>query len=408
MITLQDIEEAFRRIDEAVYRTPCARSEHFKEAGCSALYNKLENLQRTGSFKERGALNKMLSLSEAERSRGVIAASAGNHAQGVAFHAGRLGIKATIVMPERTPLIKVASTRYYGARVILSGNNYDEAYAEALRIQEKEGLTFIHPFNDPAVMAGQGTIALELMEQNPYLEMVVVPIGGGGLIAGIACAIKELNPRIQVIGVQAGMIASMKASRDAGKLVDVPAASTIADGIAVKRPGDLTFGVIQRYVDDIVTVDEEEIANAILLMLEREKSVAEGAGAAPLAALINGKIPKAIGRKVALIVSGGNIDVNVISRIIERGLLKDGRLVRLVVRIADRPGMLAKLMAAIAEQGANVTEIYHNRIYSKTALGEVAVEVTLETRGRDHIAELLRVLTERGWSCEVEAGVAST
>jgi threonine dehydratase len=405
LITLPDIEEAFRRIDEAIYRTPCSRTEHFKEAGCAALYCKLENLQRTGSFKERGALNKMLTLTAEERAKGIIAASAGNHAQGVGYHAGRLGLDATIVMPERTPLIKVMSTRSHGARVILSGSNFDEAYAEALRIQEREGRTFIHPFDDPLVMAGQGTIALELLEQNPYLEMVVVPVGGGGLISGVACALKELNPRIQVVGVQAESIASMKASRDAGERVEVPASSSIADGISVKRPGQHTFDVIQKYVDDLVTVGEEEIANAILLLLEREKTVVEGAGAVGLAALLNGRIPRARGRKVAMILSGGNIDVNVISRIIERGLLKDGRLVRLVVRITDRPGMLAKLVAAIAEQGANVTEIYHNRIYSKTGLGEVAVEVTLETRGRDHVNDLVSVLQARGWSVELEAGL---
>ncbi len=406
MITLQDIEEAFRRIEASVYRTPCARSEHFtQQTGCAALYSKMENLQRTGSFKERGALNKMLMLTPEERGKGVITASAGNHAQGVAFHAGRLGIDATIVMPERTPLIKVTSTRSFGAKVVLFGNNFDEAYAEAVRIQEREGRTFVHPFNDPYVMAGQGTIALELMEQNPYLEMVVVPIGGGGLISGVACALKELNPRIQVIGVQAASVASMKASIEAGQIVNLDTGSSIADGIAVKRPGNQTFEVIQKYVDDIVSVDEEEIANAILLLLEREKSVVEGAGAVALAALLNGRIPRARGRKVAMILSGGNIDVNVLSRIIERGLLKDGRLVRLVVRIPDRPGMLAKVVAAIAEQGANVTEIYHNRIYSKTLLGEVAVEVTLETRGPAHVGEIVNVLSSRGMAVEVEAGV---
>ncbi len=404
MITLPDIEEAFRRIDESIYRTPCSRTEHFPEAGCSALFLKRENLQRTGSFKERGALNKLLGLNPEERARGIIAASAGNHAQGVAYHAGRLGVDTTIVMPERTPLIKVTRTRSFGARVVLSGANFDEAYAEALRIQEREGRTFVHPFDDPLIMAGQGTIALELMEQNPFLEMVVVPVGGGGLISGIACALKETNPRIQIVGVQTAAIPSMIASREAGVRTEVPTASTIADGISVKRPGQHTFEVIQKYVDDLVTVDEEEIANAILLLLERDKAVVEGAGAVGLAALLNGRIPKAKGRKVAVVLSGGNIDVNVISRIIERGLLKDGRLVRLVVRIADRPGMLAKLVSAIAEQGANVTEIYHNRIYSKTSLGEVAVEVTLETRGRTHVNELVGLLQAKGWAVEVEGG----
>ncbi|MCY1081331.1 threonine ammonia-lyase [Archangium lansingense] len=403
MVTLQQIEDAQQRIGDAVYRSPCPKSEQFKElTDSAALFCKLENLQRTGAFKERGALNKLLTLTPDERARGIIAASAGNHAQGLAYHAGRQGVNTTIVMPERTPLIKATRTRSYGAKVVLHGANFDEAYAEALRIQDRENRVFIHPFNDPLVIAGQGTIGLELLEQCPYMDMVVVPIGGGGLISGVACALKETNPRIKVIGVQAAAIASMKASVDAGKLVDLPAGTTIADGIAVKRPGEYTYEMIRRYVDDIVTVDEEEIANAILLLLEREKSVVEGAGAVGLAALINGKIPSARGRKVVLLISGGNIDVNLVSRIIERGLVKDGRLVRLVVRMPDRPGMLARLTAEIAQAGANVVEIYHNRAFSKAGLGEVAVEVTLETRGRGHIEELIGSLGQKGWQVAEE------
>ncbi|MGZ3457649.1 MAG: threonine ammonia-lyase [Archangium sp.] len=403
MLTLQDIEDAQQRIGEAVYQSACPRSEQFKDlTDCAALYCKLENLQRTGAFKERGALNKLLTLTPEERARGVIAASAGNHAQGLAYHAGRQGVSATIVMPERTPLIKVTRTRSYGARVVLAGGNFDEAYAEALRVQERENRVFVHPFNDPHVVAGQGTFGLELLEQCPYMDMVVVPIGGGGLISGVACALKETNPRIKIVGVQAANIASMKASVDAGKLVELPAGTTIADGIAVKRPGDYTYGMIRRYVDEIVTVDEEEIANAILLLLEREKTVVEGAGAVGLAALINGKIPSARGRKVVLLISGGNIDVNLVSRIIERGLVKDGRLVRLVVRMPDRPGMLARLTAEVAQQGANIVEIYHNRAFSKAGLGEVAVEVTLETRGRGHIQELMSSLAQNGWQVAEE------
>jgi threonine dehydratase len=336
----------------------------------------------------------------------VISASAGNHAQAVAYHAGRLGVPSTIVMPERTPLIKVMATRSFGAKVILCGSGFDDALQEAARIQQREGQIFIHAFDDPLIIAGQGTVALELMEQNPYLEMVVVPIGGGGLIAGIACALKELNPRIQVVGVEAAAIPSMKASVEAKKVVDVPPANSIADGIAVKRPGAETFPMIQKYVDDIVTVDEEEIANAILLLLEREKTVAEGAGAVTLAALINGRIPRAQGRKVVMVLSGGNIDVNVISRIIERGLAKDGRLVTLVVNVPDRPGSLAKLMTIIAEQGANVSEVHHDRIYTKTALGEVAVEARLEMRGREHVKQLLDALHDRGYMVDVTAGVS--
>ena len=406
MITLPDIELAHRRIADAIYRTPCNRTDHFREAECAALYVKLENLQRTGSFKERGALNRMLNLTQEERARGVISASAGNHAQAVAYHAGRLGVPSTIVMPERTPIIKIVATRSYGATVILSGSGFDDALQEATRIQQREGQVFIHAFDDPSIIAGQGTVALELMEQNPYLEMVVVPIGGGGLIGGIACALKELNPRIQVVGVEAATVPSMKASVAAKRVVDVPHATSIADGIAVKRPGTETFPMIQKYVDDIVTVDEEEIANAILLLLEREKTVAEGAGAVTLAALINGRVPRAQGRKVVMILSGGNIDVSVISRIIERGLAKDGRLVTLVVNVPDRPGSLAKLLAVMAEQGANVSEVHHDRIYSKTALGEGAVEARLEMRGREHVKQLLEALAERGYMVEVTAGVS--
>jgi len=398
MVTLQDIEAAQQRIGDSIHRTPCPRSEHFKDlTDCAALYFKLENLQLTGAFKERGALNTLLSLTPEERARGVIAASAGNHAQGLSYHAGRRGVATTIVMPERTPIIKVTRTRSYGARVVLHGSNYDEAYAEALRIQAAENLVFVHPFNDPRVIAGQGTIGLELLEQCPQMDFVLVPIGGGGLISGVACALKETNPRIKVIGVQASAIASMKASVDAGELTEVSAGTTIADGIAVRRPGDYTFGMIRRYVDDILTVDEEELANAILLLLEREKTVSEGAGAAGLAALINGKLPAARGRKVVVLLSGGNIDVNLVSRIIERGLVKGGRLVRLIVRMPDRPGMLARLTAEIAQQGANVVEIYHNRAFSKAGLGEVAVEVTLETRGRPHIEELMASLAQKDW-----------
>ncbi|MBF5044666.1 threonine ammonia-lyase [Aggregicoccus sp. 17bor-14] len=398
MVTLHDIRTAQERISGAVPRTPCPRSDQFSDlTDAGELYCKLENLHRTGAFKERGALNKLLTLSAEERARGVIAASAGNHAQGVAYHSGRLGIGATIVMPEQTPLIKVTRTREYGARVVLHGANFDEAYAEALRLQRAEGRVFVHPFDDDLIIAGQGTVGLELLEQVPGLELVVVPIGGGGLISGIACALKETNPAIQVVGVQTAALPSMKASWDAKSLVTVPASSTIADGIAVKRPGERTFELVRRYVDDVVTVDEEELSNAILLLLEREKSVVEGAGAAGLAALIHGKVPQARGKRTALVLSGGNIDVNLLSRIIERGLLKDGRKVRLVVRVPDRPGNLAKLTGAIAELGANVMEIHHSRSSTKVGLGEAEVEATLETRGRPHIEELKSTLAQRGW-----------
>ncbi len=400
MVTLQDILVARERLRKAIRPTPCPQSDYFTErTDCAAVYFKLENLQHTGAFKERGALNKLLTLTPEERKRGVIAASAGNHAQGVAYNALRLGIQATIVMPERTPLIKVSRTRDdYKARVVLKGSNFDEAYAEALRIQEEEGQIFVHPFNDPLVIAGQGTIGLELLEQCPDLEVVLVPIGGGGLISGVACALKEKKPDIQVVGVQTATIASMKASLEAGHLTDLTAAgTTIADGIAVKRVGEQTFAMVRKYVDAVVAVDEEEIAGAILTLLEQEKSVVEGAGAVGLAALLNGHVPQAKRKRTAIILSGGNIDMNVISRIIERGLVKAGRLVQLEVRLPDRPGMLAKLTTQVADLRANVVEIHHERAFSRAGLGEAMVEVTLETTGPAHIEELERSLQQLGW-----------
>ncbi len=397
MVGIREIEEARERVDRDVMLTPCTRSDQFAKFTAAKTWFKLENLQKTGSFKERGALNKILTLSDEERAAGVITASAGNHAQGVAYHAGRLSIPATIVMPERTPLIKVSNTRGYGAEVVLAGGNFDEAYAVARKLQEERGLTFVHPFDDDAIIAGQGTIGLELLQQCPDLEVAIVPIGGGGLISGIAIALKENNPKIRVIGVQARTVPSMKASVEAGELVTVGSGQTIADGIAVKRPGGRTLSCVQRYVDEIVTVDEEEIANAILLLLEREKTVVEGAGAVPLAALINGYCKGVDKKNVAMILSGGNIDVNLISRIIERGLVKGGRLVRFVVQIEDRPGALAKLTSLVAEQHANIIEIHHDRAFGKSGYGETEVLLTLETRGRAHVEQLEVVITQAGY-----------
>src|SRR5271165_6268496 len=328
MVTLPDIQAAQARIRGSIYLSPCARSEHFSHATANQVYLKLDNLQRTGAFKERGALNKLLLMSAEERGRGVIAASAGNHAQGVTYHAGKLGVRAHICMPLPTPLIKVSATRGYGAEVILHGANYDEACEEAIRRGQAEGYTFVHPFDDDEVIAGQGTIGLEILEQHPDIEVFIAPIGGGGLIGGIACALKESNPKIEVYGVQPSRLPPMKVAVAEGKPVTLNAATTIADGIAVRRAGERTLPLVQKYVDDIVTVEEEEIANAILLLLEREKTLAEGAGAAAIAALVNRKLPL-VGKKVAVLVCGGNIDVTLLSRIIERGLVKDGRLVRL-------------------------------------------------------------------------------
>jgi threonine dehydratase len=360
------------------------------------IYLKLENLQMTGSFKERGALNRIATLTPEQAARGVVAASAGNHAQGVAYHATKRGIRSVIVMPLATPLVKVTATRNFGAQVVLHGANYDEACDEATRICTAEGMTFIHPFDDPVVMAGQGTIGLELLEQVPELQAVVVPIGGGGLIGGIACAIKESRPDIRVIGVQTSRLPSMAAAVQQHHPVTLDSATTIADGIAVRRAGDVTFPVVEQYVDEIVTVDEDEIASAILVLLEREKTLAEGAGATALAALIQKKTTLKA-EHTAVIVSAGNIDVTLLSRIIERGLVQDGRLIRLRIHLLDKPGALAELTRLIADHRANIVDTLHNRAYYGVNLGDTVIDITMETRGREQVSELLAALTAGGY-----------
>src|ERR1035437_8852111 len=395
-VTLSSIQAARERIGASIYISPCQRSNDLSELTGLPLHLKLENLQRTGSFKERGALNKLLTLSQAERERGVITASAGNHAQGVAFHAAARGIRAQIVMPLATPQIKVAATRGYGAEVILHGSSYDEACEEALRRRVEEGRTFIHPFDDSEVISGQGTIGLELLEQVPDMEAVVETIGGGGLISGIACALKETNPRIRVIGVEPEKLPSMLRAREAGHPVTIAAEATIADGIAVRRAGDLTRPMVSPYVDEIVTVDDEEIASAILMPLEQEKPLAEGAGAAALAAVVQSKTTLRH-RRTVVMVSGGNIDVSLLAKIIERGLVKDGRLLRVRVYLQDRPGALLALTQILAHQRANIVETLHNRAYYGVSLGETVIDVTIETRGATHITAISHALREAGF-----------
>lgn len=395
-VSLAAICEALARIRESIYLSPCARSENFSQLTGNSVYLKLDNLQRTGAFKERGALNKLLTLTADERARGVIAASAGNHAQGVAYHAGKHGIHAQIVMPLTTPLIKVSATKSYGAEVVLHGANYDEACDEATRRSQQFGMTFVHPFDDEVVIAGQGTMGLEILEQVPDVQAVIAPIGGGGLISGVACAVKESNPSVTVIGVQPARLPSMKVAIAEAHPVTLSPAATIADGIAVRRAGEKTLPLVQKYVDDIVTVDEEEIANAILLLLEREKTLAEGAGAAAIAALINRKTSLS-GKKVAVLVCGGNIDVSLLSRIMERGLVKDGRLVRLRVHLPDYPGALHRLTGILAQHRANIVETAYDRAYYGVNLGDTAIDITMETRGPDHIAELLSALSASGY-----------
>lgn len=391
MITFADVEEARERVKEQIYISPFARSETISQITGSKVFFKLENLQMTGSFKERGALNRLLTLTPEEARRGVIAASAGNHGMAVAFHSRRLNIAATIVMPQFAPLVKVTRVRQYGAQSVLHGGDYDAAYAEAIRLSREKALTFISAFDDPWIVAGQGTIGLEIYEQNPDLDAVIVPVGGGGLIAGVALALKTLKPGIRVIGVQAEAVPSMKVALEMGAPAELPPATTIADGIAVRRVGATPFDLVKIYVDEIVTVSEGEIAKAVLILLEIEKTVAEGAAAVPLAALLNKKV-SLTGKHVGLVLSGGNIDMNLISRIIESGLIQDGRLGRFSIVISDRPGSLARVAQRVADLGANILQISQSRGFGEMAIGETEVELILETAGREHIQRIYETL----------------
>ncbi len=401
-VNLAEILAARERLAGAVYCTPCERSEMLSRTTGLNVFLKLENLQMTGSFKERGALNRIATLSPEQAGRGVVAASAGNHAQGVAYHATRRGIRAVIVMPLTTPLVKVTATRGFGAEVVLHGGNYDEACAEATRLCEAEGMTFIHPFDDPLVIAGQGTIGLELLDQVEGLEAVVVPVGGGGLIAGVSCAVKQARASrglstVRVVGVQTARLPSMQRAVAEHGPVTLEAAMTIADGIAVRRAGEVTFPLVEEYVDEIVTVDEDEIASAILTLLEREKTLAEGAGAAALAAVLQRRTSLAQGTRTAVLVGGGNIDVTLLSRIIERGLVQDGRLIRLRIHLLDKPGALKELTTLIAAHRANIVDTLYNRAYYGVNLGDTAIDITMETRGPEQVEELLRAMDEAGY-----------
>ena len=392
MVTLKDIWAARERMNGAVVRSRCAQSYSISQLTGSKVWLKFENMQMTGSYKERGALNKILMLSDEERSRGLVAASAGNHAQAVSHHATERGLSAQIVMPLATPLNKVMSTRRFGGEVILHGANYDEACVEAQRRCAEQGRTFIHPFDDDAVMAGQGTLGLEMLEQVPDIDVLIAAIGGGGMISGVACAIKELNPKVKVIGVQTSRLPSMKAAVEAGKPVTLPVSATLADGIAVRRAGEQTFPVVQKYVDEILTVEEDEIASAILLLLEREKTLVEGAGAAAIAALMHQKAKGLEDKKVAAVISGGNLDVSILSRIIERGLAEDGRMVRLRIHLPDYPGALHRLTGILAEHRANIVQTSYDRTYFGVDLGNTAIDLTMETRGSEHVKELMGAL----------------
>lgn len=392
MLSVDRIKAAAERIRPSIYESPLVHSQTLSRLTGNAIFLKLENLQMTGSFKERGALNRILTLTDDERSRGVIAASAGNHGQGVAYHAARRGIPVQIWMPRSTPLIKLTATRAYGADVVLHGANYDEACEAAIEQSKQRNATFVHPFDDDEVIAGQGTLGLELLKQNPALDVILVPVGGGGLIGGVGCAVKGLKPQVEVIGVQTSRLPSMKAALESGGPISLPAQSTLADGIAVRRAGTRTLSLVRQYVDGIVTVDEDDIAEAILMLLESEKTLAEGAGAIALAAVLQARTGHA-GKNIAVLVSGGNLDVNLLARIIEQGMVRDGRRLRLRVRLRDYPGALEGLTAVIARAGANIVETFYNRAHYGVSLNEAAIDITMETRGRDHVSELLAGLT---------------
>ena len=392
MLTMEMIREAQERLRGVARVTPLTGAKTLGRG----VYMKAENLQLTGAFKLRGAYNKLRSLTEEERARGVIACSAGNHAQGVALSAARLGIRSVICMPAGAPISKVEATKNYGAKVVLVPGTYDDAAAEADRLAAQEGYTFAHPFNDPLVIAGQGTIGLEILEQLPDAEQIVVPIGGGGLISGIAFAVKHLKPDCRVIGVQAAGAASMYISRHSGKPTELRGVSTIADGIAVKKPGDMTFELCQRYVDEIVTVGEDEIASAILALMEGQKTVAEGAGATPVAACMFGKVDTSE-KKTVCVVSGGNVDVTTLSRVITKGLSKSGRLVELTTKVTDKPGSLLQLIQLVSQSGANILNINHSREDRDSEVGACIVSLVLETRNSDHVAAIKLALTDAGY-----------
>ena len=389
------ILEARERLRGVAQRTGLVEFRALSSAD-SRVFLKTEDLQNTGSFKVRGAYIKIASLSDEERAAGVIASSAGNHAQGVALAARSFGIPATIVMPEGAPLAKVKATRELGANVVLHGSVYDDAYAEARRLQQETGATFIHPFDDPMVIAGQGTIGLEIMDEMPDTDTIVVPVGGGGLAAGVAAAVKMLHPSVRVIGVQAAGAAGMKASLEAGHVVSLPSAKTIADGIAVKQPGELTFELCRKYLDEVVTVDDDEIAQAILFLMEKGKMVAEGAGAAPVAAIMNRKLD--CRGKIAAVISGGNIDVTMISRIIEKGLLRAGRVSKLRILMQDRPGQLEIVSRIIGGAGANVMAVHHDRTDVDLDIRDALLEITMETQDREHAQRVIAALREAGFT----------
>lgn len=394
MMTLDKVYHAAYVLKEAARKTDLIAAPDL--CNCGNIWLKTENLQVTGSFKLRGAYYKMSQLSEEEKAKGVIACSAGNHAQGVALAAAKNNIPALICIPDSAPISKIEATKSYGAEVELVPGSYDDAYARALELKEERGLTFVHPFDDENVIAGQGTIGLEILDQMPDVEAVVVPVGGGGLISGVAFAIKSLRPQCKVYGVQAANAPSMMKSMQKGKAVTLDTVTTFADGIAVKRPGELTFELVRRYVDGIVSVSEDEVASTILALMERQKMVAEGAGAVSIAAAMFDKIDLA-GKKTVCLLSGGNIDVNILSRVITRGLVMSGRNTNMTIALIDKPGQLEGVSRIISEHGGNVVSVQYDRSDPKMAINSCFLTLALETRDHEQIAEIKQALTENGF-----------
>jgi threonine dehydratase len=398
-VTFNDIQAAAETIRDYIKNTPCVHSRTLSSLSQAEVWLKFENLQFTASFKERGALNKLLSLPESQRRQGIITMSAGNHAQAVAYQARQLGIPAVIVMPRYTPNIKVEHTRSYGAEVILAGECFDDAAAHALKLADERKLVLIHPYDDEKIIAGQGTIALEMLKVQPKLDIMIIPVGGGGLISGNAIAAKAIRNDISIIGVETERFPAM-INAIQGKMPRF-GMCTLAEGIAVKQPGRLTVPIIRHYVDDILLVDEDSIEQAVLLLLEVEKTVAEGAGGAGLAALLKNR-DKFAGKTVGLIISGGNIDMPVLARIIQRGLVRTQRFCRIRVEVRDIPGILAGLTACIEKTGTNIHHVHHHRLFTKQALENVIVEFILQTRGKEHVAEILSSLKKEGYSAQLD------
>ena len=394
MAKLEDFIKAKEKLSKVLLETHLIYSPIFSKESGNKVFIKPENLQKTGSFKIRGAYNKISNLTDAEKKRGVIASSAGNHAQGVAYGAKESGIKAVIVMPKSTPLIKVESTKQYGAEVILHGDVYDDAYKKAKELEEKEGYVFVHPFNDEDVLDGQGTIALEILEELPETDIILVPIGGGGLISGIACAAKILKPEIKIIGVEPEGAASAYEAIKENKVVELKEANTIADGTAVKKIGDLNFEYIKKYVDEIITVSDYELMEAFLLLVEKHKIIAENSGILSIAAT---KKLKEKDKKVVSVISGGNIDVLMISSMINKGLIRRDRIFNFSLNIPDKPGELAKVVDLIAELGANVIKLEHNQFKNLSRFKDVELQVTVETNGSKHIKNLIQTFEEKGY-----------